>query len=304
VPADDMLHMHDGLLGGQVRGEPALTSVAKRLFKREDILAALTNGTLARERMGWALESQNGSTVPMALPDSGEVTTETAADGTKLTVQKIFGTNVRDDIAIPEVPAGMKLNTVESSRPATQVREFLDEILREAAWASKYPPDYIFFLAGLSQGTVVRLVIQRVQTMLNAGRQQLKLFVHRWAVFDTWPRIRAGVFDGVQGGIPDDWWKHKIMDFAPLTTDLGREGRLYSDRVASGQMSLERFHALAEEDPADVEDELFERVKIRLEKLKKLNTDAGSSLEYSDLFRTADSKWQTGDSPDPAANEN
>ncbi len=294
VPADDMLHLYDGLLGEQVRGEPALTSVAKRLFKREDILAALTNGTLARERMGWALESQTNG-MPMAMPDSGEVTTETAADGSKLTVQKIFGSGARDDIAIPEIPAGMKLNTVESARPAAQVREFLDEILREAAWSTGYPPDYLFFLAGLTQGTAVRLVMQRVQTMLNAARQQLALFVHRWAVFDTWQRIKAGVFDGVQGGIPDDWWKHKIMEPAPITVDLGREGALYSDRVASGQMSIERFHALAEEDPADVEDELFERIKVRLEKLAVLNKAMKTDLKYSDLFRTADSKWQSAD---------
>lgn len=298
VPAEDMLHLHDPLLSGQLRGEPALACVAKKMFSREDILAAMTNGTLARERMGFAIQSRGSTdTAPFALPGDGEVTTETAADGSTLSVQKIYGTNARGDISIPEIPDGKELKMVESNRPSAPVREFLDEILRECAWTTTYPPDYVFFIAGLSQGTAVRLVMQRAQTIIAAKREfQLKPFIHRWVIFETWQRIAAGVYDRTEGGIPKDWWKHKIIEPASMTVDLGREGRLYNERVGGLLMSIENFHGLAGEDAADVEDENLAVIRRRLEKVAELNKKQGTNFGYFDLWPRSTSQAP----PDPA----
>jgi capsid protein len=149
VPASEMLHFHDPFLPGQVRGVPALASVAKRLFRREDIHKAMANGTLARERMGFALQSApKGSMMPpVVFAGQGETKVVENEDGSKYTVQKIFGDKAGEDVVIPEIPPGAELKLLESSRPGTAVTEFLDSLLREVAWATTYPPEYIFFLA-------------------------------------------------------------------------------------------------------------------------------------------------------------
>lgn len=301
VDEPDMLHFHDPFLPGQTRGEPALASCARRLFSREDILAALVNGTIARERQGFYIQHKGSGVGNLeALPSGGEVSTVTNPDGTSYTVQKIFGADAQDQVDIPELNDGSELKMLESDRPAPPVREFLDEILREVGWSTCYPPEYIYFLAGLGNGTAVRLIMQKVQGSINSAREfQLNEFVHRWAVYDTWQKIVAGAFDGIEGGIPADWWKHEIKTPAPKSVDVGREGRLYNERVACGLMSIGAFHALAGEDASDVEDELIERVEARLKKLAKLNKDNGTQLDYFSLWPRSTSMQITAPSDVP-----
>jgi len=292
VPASEMLHFHDPFLPGEIRGVPALASVAKRLFRREDIHKALANGTLARERMGFAIEAQ--PTSAMAKPQNifggeGSVETVENPDGTKYTVQKLFGERGTDDVQIPTLPPGTKLQTIESNRPGTAVTDFLDNILREVAYSTKRPPAYVFFLAGLTQGTEVRMQLQRVKGANTHAREfQLKpQFCERWNLFFAWNRIRAGA---IPGPIPRDWLKHKTVPLPDLTVDFGREGKLYADLVATNRMSISSFHGLTGEDDEDVENENLSVIERRHEKLARMN----AKLEGLGLPpRTYDQTWPT-----------
>lgn len=289
VPASEMRHFHDTFLPGQVRGVPALAAVAKRLFRREDIFKAIANGTLARERMGFAIQPAAGSKMggpPIVFAGQGEVSTVTNADGSKYTVQKVFGDKAADDIVIPELPAGSELKLLESSRPGTAVTEFLDNIIRETAWTTTYPPEYIYFLAGMGQGTAVRLVLQRVKAVINSKREfQLKpQFLTPWALFFAWQRIKAGRFPNA----PRDWAKHKIITPADMTVDLGREGKLFDDRMSTNKMSIETYHGLAGEDAADVEDEALairQRREMKIHEMNKAREKLDlPKLSYNDIW--------------------
>jgi hypothetical protein len=118
--------------------------------------------------------------------------------------------------------------------------------------------------------------------------------------------IKAGMFDKV--GVPDDWWKHKLMSDADKSVDIGREGKLYDDRVATGKMSIDSYHALGGEDAADVEDENTGRIKERMAKLAQLNKDTEAQrtaagmppFTYWDLWpRSVNSQQPTPSDPDP-----
>lgn len=288
VPADDILHYHDPFLPGQVRGVPSLAAVCKKLFRREDIGKALANGTLARERLGYVLEfsDQSSQAGPVFVPGAREVSTVKNEDGSRFTVQKIFGFDSEDQVPIPELPKGSKMNTVESNRPGTAVMEYQDSILREVAWNEIYPPEYVFDLAGMRQGTLARLVLQKVKNVINGKREfQLKpQFINRHSVFFTWMLIRAGYFDALNIKVPEQWWKHKIVAPADNTVDIAREGRLYDERVSTNKMSISSFHALAGEDDDATEDENLAVIDRRLIKLDALNARRKTKFTYFDMW--------------------
>ena len=296
VPADDVLHYTDPLLPEQRRGEPALACVARKMFRREDLYHAIANGTLARERLGFAIESDetgdDGGPSATDLPGDGDVTTTTGPDGQTLTVKRLFGERIADEIEIPELPPGKKIRTVESNRPGTAVMEFTDSILREAAWARKYPVEYVFFLAGISQGTVARGVDNAAAEVITASREfQLRpQFGIRWPVFFVWQLIRGGYFARRKIAVPDKWWKTKIIFPERPTMDVGRVGGLLDNRVATGKLSIEKYHGDQGEDAADVERENVAAIARRMKLLGQLNRDTASERDAAGMpaFRYED----------------
>lgn len=284
VPASDMLHLYDPLMPDQLRGEPVLASVAKRLFSREDILAALTNGTIARERMGFAIQTQSGANfAPLALPGAGDVSVTTDGGDQQISVQKIYGADIRRSTDIAQLQPGQSVNVVESNRPGTAVREFLDEILREVAFASKRPPEYIFFVAGLTQGTAVRLAMQRNHLCNESVRTHcLAPFVSRWTVFDTWQRIKSGGFRGIS--VPRDWWRHEIIRPANNTVDIGREGALLDHRLATGKMSPEEYHGLRGTDAETVAKSVLDDLQRKTDLVSAFNKKNATAFSVWDVF--------------------
>ncbi len=282
VPADDMIHCHDGLLPGQVRGEPALACAARKLFRREDILEAVANGTLSREQLGYAIERQLGASAEMPLPSNGGEVVEEENDDDEndpTTVAKVFGANRKGDVAIPVLPAGQTLKTVESDRPGTNVREFCDEILREIAWAVGYPPDYIFFISGMSQGTAVRTVLRQVQAALDSVREyRLKPLLHRYSVFDCWQRIKAGVFGSK---VPADWWRFEIVLPAPIDVDPGYVGALLNERAENGLMAIDTFSGLMGTTTRDIDEANLRVYGRRQQMVEEFNKKYGTSHDYA-----------------------
>lgn len=286
VAADDLLHFHDPFFPGQRRGVSCLASAARKMYRREDILKALANGTLAREQRAFALQTKDaGSPMPKLFGDGEEEEVASGkGDGSTFTVKRMYGRESPEDVIVPRLPAGAELKLLESNRPSENVREFLDEILRELAWAAKRNPEYIFFLAKMGQGTVARLVLQK-EVAINEFRRETQLirqFCHRWNVFWAWQRILAGDFDKV--GVPADWWRHELMGDADKSVDVGREGRLYDDREATGKMSTDDYHALAGKATADVDEANFATRQRRYDMLKAFNEKNGTSLTYRDFW--------------------
>ena len=290
VPAEDILPYHDAFFPGQLRGVSCLASVVKRMFRREDILKALTNGTLARERMGFAIASKDDTSAgPAPIGADGVVEEMENPDGSRYTVQKFFGTNSPDSIEIPVLPAGAEFKMLESNRPGTAVCEFLDGILNELSWSTGRPAEYLFFLAKLGQGTAARMVMVRVRNANRARRefQLIPQFCQRWNVFYAWQRIKGGYFEKLGIPVPADWYKFRTIPPPDDTVDVGREGNLYDGRVATNKMSIEAYHGMSGEDADDVEDENLNRISSRMRKLAGINAllPAGSTpFTYFDVW--------------------
>ena len=287
VPAEDVRHLHDQFWPGQRRGMSCLAPCTRSLYRFDDIERAESSGTLLRTRMAYSIHRRDaGDDAPVILPNARKVEKIDTGDGGNIVIQRLDLDRSGGDVDVADVPAGFDMKVLESNR-ATITVDFLKWILHSSAFVTLYPPDYIFGLSGLSQGTLVRMVQRRVQRIKNTNRQfQVNAqFSDPWYTFWLWQRIKAGLYDGVK--VPADWWKRKTIYPADDTVDLGREGRLYDERVESGKMSIETYHGMQGEDASDVEDENLAAFLRRLEKIAKAqeaNPDFADQITYDRLF--------------------
>ena len=283
VPADDILHLHDQFWNGQVRGMSALAPVARKLFSMADIEKVSIGGMLLRERVAYAItKKDDGDGLPPMIPGANMNIQLDAPGGGKMMVQKIIAMD-DSEVDVADLPAGQDLKVVESQR-ASSTPEFLRFLLEGVARSTLYPPEYVFNLAGLSQGTLVRLVQKRVQRIKNSVRnfQLGDQFCRRWVTYWTWQTIQAGKFDDVEGGVPSDWWKHKLIMPADDTVDVAREGKLYDQRLEDGNMSPEEYHGMQGHDAEDVEDLV---VAGAVRKAKKIKAAMDQNPDIVDLIR-------------------
>lgn len=288
VAAEDVLHFHDKFLPGQVRGTGILTPCTNSLFRYDDIDRAEANGLRLRSKMAYTLSRrEGGSDDGPILPSTGKVEKIAQEDGSHLILQHLTSRD-SDDVEVATIPAGYDMKVLESSR-ATSTIEFLKWILQTASYTSLYPAEYVFNLAGLGQGTLVRLVQKRVQRVKNTNRQfqLIPQFCDRWYNFWLWQRIKAGVYDKVKGRVPEDWFEHKTISPADDTVDLGREGKLFDDRVDSGKMSIEKYFGQDGEDAEDVDTEnaaVLLRRLARIKEMKEANPDFADQITYERLY--------------------
>lgn len=272
IPAGDMLHFHDQFWVGQKRGISGLAPVARKLFKMDEIEKLLANGIELRTMMAYAIERAEGDTGgPTILPGVTSTETVEAPDGGSIFVQKIVSPT-GDEVTVAEPPAGRKIKVLESNQ-AVEPLGFKADVLTDVAYASLYPPDYVFSIATGSLGTEVRWKVRRVQTVKNTVRhfQLIPQFLEPAYRFRTWQDIKRGLYDGIKGGVPQDWYRAKMITPADTTVDIGREGRLLDERFATNKMSEGDYFGLQGVDAEDVDDANLELRFSREERLAELN---------------------------------
>jgi hypothetical protein len=271
-----------------------------------DIEAAETSGTLLRTRIAYAVTSSGRDSSTGLLPgvQSVEEETVTQADGSTTTVlvQKI-ATSDGSNIEVADLPEGKDLKVIESNKQTAAV-EWNKHLLADVAYATLYPPEYVYALAGMSQGTMVRLVQNRVQRIARNVRffQLEPQFIRRTWTYFAWQLISGGYFANLNIAVPSDWWRMKVVNPADMTVDLGREGRLHDERFESGKIDDDEYHGLRGKDPDDVDRRVIRRHFKRLAMLEEEATRAGRPAP------TPAEVWQTGtpapvmpSDPDPAA---
>jgi hypothetical protein len=313
VPAGDMLHFHEALWKGQRRGMSPLTPAARKWFSLDDIDKASDSGELMRTRLAYAItRSAQDDDEPTLLPGAQIVETieNDNPDGTKTRthIQRIVSQD-GTDIDIADLAPGRDIKTVESTKGHDAVAYKID-MLTDIARCTKYPPVYVFFIAGLTQGTEVRWVNKRVQRQKTRVRihQIIPQFCKRWYPFWLWQNILKGTFDGITGGgIPKDWYLHRWNLPADDSVDIAREGRLMDERLDTGKITPRSYHAVNSEDAEEVCDEIIE---FRVSVLKKIE-DTRAELEsrasdyknildqisYDHIFRESKTSIRVAETP-------
>jgi len=281
LDASDCIHFHDPFLIGQKRGLPLLAAVARKLFRIDDIERAESSGVLLRTRIAYSIERMEGDDdAPSLHPSAKEVQRIKQEDGSTLLVQRIQ-TQDGTDVDLVDMPHGRKVKIIESVQRA-ESSSWIKELLTDVAYCTKYPPEYIFALAGLTQGTLVRMAQMKVQRVLNTVRdfQIIMQLLEEWWPFWLWQNIAAGNLADVRGGIPDDWWDYLVVRPRDLTVDPGREGRLYDERIGTGKMPSGLYVGmLYGEDHEEFEDQIIHDAYRR----RRRNQEIAAELKEDEI---------------------
>lgn len=288
VPAEDMLHFHDPFWKGQRRGMSCLAAVAMKLFSVDDIYRAANTGELIRQRIAYQITRGNmDDDEPTIVPGAEKIDTIEVdqADGTtqKLHIQRIISQDGAD-VDIADLPPGRKLEMVESAKGSDAIK-WSEFMLSDVAMATPYPPEYVFNLGGVSQGTVYRGIQKRVQRAKNIIRHmQIKpQFCSRWYDFWLWQTILGGRYDDVEGGVPKDWFKKRMNFPADDSVDVGREGALMDDRVDSGKITLSDYNMILGGDAEDKDSEIIADRVRRLKMIDDARDDLRNDPDYVEL---------------------
>jgi lambda family phage portal protein len=240
VPASDLIHWYQAERPGQLRGVPELAS-AMPLFA---FLRRITLATLAREEVAASMAATLESDMPVGDGEEWEPFEKIMIErGVMLTL-----------------PAGWKLNQMQTDRPAAAFGQFVDAILREIGRATGTPFGIVAGDSSKYNYSSARLdhtgYYARIECDRDAYRTNVldRLFARWWAEFRlmypqailAWDRPR----------LPPRKWH---FDASPSIDPL-KEANAGQAALLSGRTSLT---ALVSAEGRDVEEVIAELARER-----------------------------------------
>lgn len=261
IPANNVLFCATYERFGQVRGLTRFYPVVNKVMDRGEIMAALTKGIKMRAQIGYAIEMQLANQVqPIpGAPGSGSLqprptTMVDIGGGKKLTMEQFFGGGES-----VELKPGQTFKTVESDHPSDNVREHLDNLIRDVAWGLGYSPELLWNITQLG-GANTRFIMADAQSQIETEQQQLvEQFLGPFYIAWVRDMIEAGEIDDV-----DDWELHTWLLPKRLTVDFGRDGKLHIEQAKRGQITLKSLYGfVGDEWQIEVDQYLDERKYIK-----------------------------------------
>jgi hypothetical protein len=309
VPAENVLFCADYERFGQVRGLTRFYPVVNKVLDRGEIMASLTKGIKMREQIGYAIEQQlpqqqvngmngwgEGIPKPQTIVDVG--------GGQKITLEKMFGGGTSH-----ELKPGQKFTIVESDHPNENVREHLDNIVRDVAWALRYSPELLWNITQLG-GANTRFIMADAQSQIEVEQQDLvEQFLGPYYI--AWMRdmIEAGEIPEVAG-----WELHSWLLPKRLTVDFGRDGKLRIEQAKRGMITLKSMYGeLGDEWEMEMDQYLDERLYIKdglaargltyAEAFPEIGTGTTATQEQAEEQQDAQDTKDKLDTTDDSAND-
>jgi hypothetical protein len=259
IPAENVLFCADYERFGQVRGLSRFYPVINKVLDRGEIMAALTKGIKMREQIGYAIEQQMpqqqisgpggwgaGVPMPQSQVDVG--------NGRKITLEKLFGGG-----EFHELRPGQKYSLIESDHPNENVREHLENLVRDVAWALGYSPELLWNITQLG-GANTRFIMADAQSQIEMEQQDLvEQFLGPWYIAWVRDMIEAGEIEDVEG-----WELHSWLLPKRLTVDFGRDGKLHIEQYKRGHITLKALAGfVGDEWEVEIDQYLDERQYIK-----------------------------------------
>lgn len=260
VPADNVLFCANYERFGQVRGLSRFYPVINKVLDRGEIMAALTKGIKMRSQIGWAIEQQMQQGLPSVpgAPGSSVLPRPTTqvqtANGKTITLEQFFGGGQSMDLK-----PGQTVKTVESAHPHENVREHLENLVRDVAWALGYSPEILWNITQLG-GANTRFIMADAQSQIEEEQQRLvEQFLGPWYIAWVRDMIEAGEIEDVDG-----WDLHTWLLPKRLTVDFGRDGKLHIEQAKRGMITLKSLYGfVGDEWQIEIDQYLDERLYIK-----------------------------------------
>ncbi|GAA5139359.1 hypothetical protein GCM10023213_19900 [Prosthecobacter algae] len=295
VPSDNVLFCATYERFGQVRGLTRFYPILNKVLDRGEIMAALTKGIKMRAQIGYAIEQELPNQVANPAGGRGVLaprpTTTVEVNGKRLTLEQFFGGGES-----MELQPGQTFKTVESDHPNENVREHLDNIVRDVAWALKYSPELLWNITQLG-GANTRFIMADAQSQIETEQQELvDQFLGPWYIAWVRDMIEAGEIEDVEG-----WELHTWLLPKRLTVDFGRDGKLHIEQWKRGMITMKSLYGfVGDEWQLEIDQYLDERQYIK-EGLQSRNltwAEAFPEITSPDSVKAAQEAAEKADATD------
>jgi lambda family phage portal protein len=240
VPASDVIHWYQAERPGQLRGVPELAS-AMPLFA---FLRRITLATLAREEVAASMAATIETDMPVGDDEEWEPFERIAIERGVMT----------------SLPAGWKMNQLQTDRPAAAFGQFVDAILREIGRATDTPFGIVAGDSSKYNYSSARLDHSGYYARRNCDRDAFRtnvldrLFGRWWAEFQL--MYPAAMLAWNKRRLPPRKWHFD----APPQIDPLKEATAGQTSLLSGRTSLTQ---LVSEEGRDIEEVIAELQRER-----------------------------------------
>ncbi|WP_172682807.1 phage portal protein [Verrucomicrobium spinosum] len=258
VPAENVLFFANYERINQVRGLTRFYPVLNKVLDRGEIMAALTKGIKVASHIAYVIE------------EAAQQTSNVAGAGGALAPrpQKFIETNDGKKISLEQflmggeawgLKPGQTFKMVQSTNPSQNVREHLNDLVRDVALALDYFPEILWNIIGLG-GANMRFVQADTQSKIEEEQEDLVdqfLGPH----YIAWLRdmIEHGEIEDIEG-----WENHAWLAPARLTVDFGRDGKLHIEQYKRGMITMKSLYGFrGEEWQIEIDQYLDERLYIK-----------------------------------------
>jgi hypothetical protein len=260
VPADNVLFVANYERFGQVRGLSRFYPVINKVLDRGEIMMSLTKGIKMRSQIGWAIEQQMQQQQVSVPGASGTTvaprptTMVKTSNGQTIALEQFFGGGQSI-----ELKPGQSFKTVESDHPNENVREHLENLVRDVAWALGYSPEILWNITQLG-GANTRFIMADAQSQIEEEQQRLvEQFLGPWYIAWVRDMVEAGEIEDIEG-----WDRHTWLLPKRLTVDFGRDGKLHIEQAKRGMITLKSLYGfVGDEWQIEIDQYLDERLYIK-----------------------------------------
>jgi capsid protein len=236
VPAEAMRHLFDSERATSLRGLPwgyhgmnsgldilDLTTLEKQANKLHSAMAAVIKRRSGDKKAGFGSGLRQVET--------------TGADGKKkVTTYENFAGGA----GVLNLDLDEEFDLKTSNRTNNTFTGFIDFLVRDMAWGLGVPPEFIWSVAGLG-GPEARLILEDAKWFFEEVQDLMVDLLCR--PIYTWVISRAILRGELPPCSDPEWWTCHWQGPAKVTIDLGKEGALELQFLASGCGTWEEFWA-------------------------------------------------------------
>ncbi len=249
----------------RLRGVPGIAHAANNLFDYRDILSFEKQGVKLNSSIAIVLKrAQQNATGNRFLSSA----TQSVSGDTILTLEQVLG-----GAQIPQIGLNDDVKIHQSDKTTPTFTGFLEHLIRDTAIGYGVPYEFAWSAEKLG-GTSQRFIMAKAQRRFDQIR-------HVFA-----PHIRAVreyvIGDAIaKGNLPPQtgFWKCKLIWPKSATVDFGRDTRADLEKLKSGYMTLEDYHAAEQKDWRQQIDQIASEREYLREKGLSCEEIAGNQTE-------------------------
>ena len=233
IPARDVIYSGEFESSGNIRAHPPLAHAVNHAVDITEVWANFKKAIKASSLITAVRELDSNAPAPRARHGltGPPVRMESGVDGVNVEVSAVWNGG-----QIPQLPAGEKMKILTDQRPHPNVRELVNDLIRDICVGfGGLQPEVVWQMGRLS-GPGVRFILDTADRWIKIQQRYDRRWCRRVWVYFIAKEIKAGRLRMPLNadGTPARWWAVNFTSQRNLTIDRTKESKSRLDEIEAG----------------------------------------------------------------------